>query len=145
MMNKKDAISIIKRKIKESEDAAKEKHFGTLTQTAISSYESGRAQGLKDALAIIGMIEDVQVLTKKLWHEANGDYLPKVDREVIVLCKNNKVCYGHRPNFKGWDGKNIITGEVRHYTPQTYGKGEWNIPDVRWWLDCSLPNLEEEK
>lgn len=59
MMNKKDAISIIKRKIKESEDAAKEKHFGSLTQTAISSYESGRAQGLKDALAIIGMIEDV--------------------------------------------------------------------------------------
>ena len=59
MIKKKDAISIIKRKIKESEDAAKDKHFGALTQTAISNYESGRVQGLKDALAIIGMIEDV--------------------------------------------------------------------------------------
>ena len=59
MIKKKDAISIVKRKIKESEDAAKEKHFGVLTQTAISNYESGRVQGLKDALAIIGMIEDV--------------------------------------------------------------------------------------
>ena len=59
MIKKKDAISIIKSKIQASEDAAKEKHFGTLTQTAISNYESGRVQGLKDALAIIGMIEDV--------------------------------------------------------------------------------------
>lgn len=145
MIKKKDAISIIKRKIKESEGAAKEEHYGKLTQTAISSYESGRAQGLKDALAIIGMIEDVHGLTKKLWHEAKGDYLPKVDREVIVLCKNNKVCYGHRPNPKGWDGKNIITDKVSHYTPQTYDNGGWNIPDVRWWLDIELPNLEEEK
>lgn len=56
-MTQEEAICIIKRKIKESKAAAKESHFGLLTQTAISNYESGRAQGLSDALAIIGMIE----------------------------------------------------------------------------------------
>ena len=56
-MTKDEVILILKRKIKESKDAAKKEHYGKLTQTAISSYESGRAQGLSDALAIIGMIE----------------------------------------------------------------------------------------
>lgn len=56
-MTKEEAIHIIKRKIKEHEDAAKEEHYGKLTQTAISNYEMGRAKGLADALAIIGMIK----------------------------------------------------------------------------------------
>ena len=59
-MTKEEAISILKRKIEESKAAAKESHFGLLTQTTISSYESGRAKGLSDALAIIGMIEDIK-------------------------------------------------------------------------------------
>lgn len=57
-MKKEEVICIIKRKIKESKAAAKEEHYGIFTQTAISNYESGRAQGLSDALAIIGMIEN---------------------------------------------------------------------------------------
>jgi len=56
-MTKDEVILILKRKIKESKAAAEKEHYGKLTQTAISSYESGRAQGLSDALAIIGMIE----------------------------------------------------------------------------------------
>ena len=82
---------------------------------------------------------------QNLWHDAQGDDLPEIDREVIVLCENGKVCFGHRPNPDGWDGRNILTDEINHYTPQTYNKGGWNIPDVKWWLDVKLPNMEEEK
>lgn len=31
----------------------------------------------------------------------------------------------------------------RHYGVQTYDKGGWNIPDVKFWLDCELPKIEE--
>lgn len=85
---------------------------------------------------------------EELWHDAQGDDLPEIDREVIVLCDTSygsyKVCFGHRPKPEGWDGRNILTDEVTHYTPKTYDKGGWNIPDVKWWLDCNLPNMEEK-
>ena len=77
---------------------------------------------------------------KNFWHDGQGDDLPEIDREVIVLCSighNYKVAFGHRPNPEGWDGRNILTDEVTHYTPQTYNG--WNIPDVEWWLDLELP------
>lgn len=77
-----------------------------------------------------------------LWHDAQGDYLPEIDRELIVLCDNGKVCFGHRPYKKGFIGKNLTTGNIETYYPETYGKGEWNIPDVKYWLDCNLPKEE---
>ena len=77
-----------------------------------------------------------------LWHPADGDYLPEIDREVIVLLSNNKVCFAHRPQ-EYWDGKNIATGEITRYYPKRYDKGNWNIPDVKYWLDCNLPKMEE--
>ena len=87
---------------------------------------------------------------KELWKSAEGSDLPIFDREVIVLTQpypledsEYAVYFAHRPDPKGWDGKSIITGKVEHYTPKTYGKGGWNIPDVKWWLDCSLPNMEK--
>jgi hypothetical protein len=80
-----------------------------------------------------------------LWVDAQGDDLPEIDREVIVLCDDGhggyKVCYGHRPNPKGWMGISIIDGEKDYYVPKTYDKGGWNIPDVKWWLDLNLPKL----
>lgn len=90
---------------------------------------------------------------KNLWKSANGDDLPKIDREVIVLVgiKNPvttdsswgyEVAFAHRPNPDGWDGKSIITGEVVHYDVQTYDKGGWNIPDVKFWLDLDLPKTK---
>ena len=92
-----------------------------------------------------------------LWKPADGEDLPEIDREVIVLIKYNaqrnihakeystyRVGFGHRPNPNGWDGKNIDTNEVTHYTPKLYGKGGWNIPDVKYWLDCPLPKMKEE-
>lgn len=75
-----------------------------------------------------------------LWKPADGDDLPEIDREVIVLyqpypLENNEYAVGfaHRPS------KNLLIDEIEHYTPETYDKGGWNIPDVMFWLDCNLP------
>lgn len=91
---------------------------------------------------------------KNIWKPADGDDLPEIDKEVIVLqgIKNPvttdsmwgcEVAFAHRPNPNGWDGKSITTGEVEHYDVQTYDKGGWNIPDVKYWLDCELPKMED--
>ena len=92
----------------------------------------------------------VELGRNNLWKPADGDYLPEIDREVVVFTQNfpedagiMKVAIAHRPNPNGWDGRNILTGEVDHYTPKTYDKGGWNIPDVKWWLDLDLPKMEE--
>ena len=84
-----------------------------------------------------------------LWHLADGDYLPEIDREVVVFTQDfpndagiMKVGIAHRPDPKGWGGRNILTGEVNHYTPKTYGKGGWSIPDVKWWLNADFPFKE---
>lgn len=74
----------------------------------------------------------------KAWVRVS-DRLPEIDREVIVLQSNNKVCFAHRPNPNGWDGRNIVTGEVTHHDVKTYDKGGWNIPDVKYWMDLKLP------
>ena len=92
----------------------------------------------------------VELGRNDLWKSADGDVLPEIDKEVVVFTQNfpddagiMKVAIAHRPNPNGWDGRNILTGEVNHYTPKTYDNGGWNIPDVRWWLDLDLPNMEE--
>lgn len=86
-----------------------------------------------------------------LWHPADGEDLPELEREVVVFTQNfpndagiMKVGIAHRPNPNGWDGRNILTGEVNHYTPKTYDKGGWSIPDVKIWLDAPLPLKEDE-
>jgi hypothetical protein len=66
-----------------------------------------------------------------------------LDREVIVLCKNGRVAFGHRPVEK-FKARPIGHGRTEEYEVKTYDKGGWNIPDVKWWLDCSLPNMEED-
>lgn len=78
-----------------------------------------------------------------LWKPAYGDDLPEIDREVIALLDNGKVVFAHRPP-EYWDGKDIVTDKVTRNYPKTYGKGGWNIPDVKWWMDCLLPNMEED-
>ena len=66
-----------------------------------------------------------------LWKDAQGDDLPPIDKEVIVLCNDNfggyKVCFGHRPNPKGYYGKNLTTGEKvskYRYEVETYDKSK---------------------
>ena len=89
-----------------------------------------------------------------LWKPADGEDLPEIDREVVAFQETFptdvdvpslfKIVMAHRPNPKGYDGKSITTGQVEHYTPKTYDKGGWNIPDVKYWLDCSIPKEIEQ-
>jgi hypothetical protein len=81
-----------------------------------------------------------------LWKHTDGDDLPEIDREVVVFTQDfpndagiMSVAIAHRPNPDGWDGKSLSTGKVEHYTPKTYDKGGWNIPDIKFWLDVELP------
>lgn len=71
------------------------------------------------------------------WHDAQGDDLPEIDREVIVLLDNGKVCFAHRPVYS-YAGMNS-NGDIEYYYPKHYDKGEWNIPNIKWWCDISLP------
>ena len=95
------------------------------------------------ACARESFIEGANWQKEHLWKSADGDDLPEIDREVIALLDNGKVVYSHRPP-EYWDGKDIVTGKVTRNYPKTYDKGGWNIPNVKWWLDCSLPNMEED-
>ena len=83
-----------------------------------------------------------------LWKSADGDDLPEIGREVVAFQADFpnlfRIVVAHRPNPEGYDGKSIATGVVEHYTPKTYDKGGWNIPNVKYWLDCQIPNMVED-
>lgn len=68
---------------------------------------------------------------------ADGDDLPEVDREVIALVEefgHYKVVFAHRPNL-----------DLPVMVAITYDKGDWNKPDVKWWLDLDIPKTKIEK
>lgn len=104
-------------------------------------------------------IAGVEWAFSHLWKDAQGDDLPEYEREVIALVSllgffqissdepvklTYKVVFAHRPNPLGWNGMdiNIDTKKVEIQTAMTFGKGGWNIPDVKYWLDCELPKKE---
>lgn len=71
------------------------------------------------------------------WKPADGDDLPEIDREVIALVEefgHYKVVFAHRPNL-----------ELPVMVAITYDKGDWNIPDVKWWLDIEVPKTKMEE
>lgn len=85
---------------------------------------------------------------KNLWKDAQGDELPEIEREVIVLCQPHEalweVCYAHRPS-DSWTGISIVTGKSETYYPKKYDKGGWSVENVKYWLDLELPyNSESE-
>ena len=84
-----------------------------------------------------------------VWHDAESDDLPPYYKEVIVLYQEippyYRVCFAHRPDPAGWDGKSLATGKIKHYQAKTYGKGGWNTEHVKWWLNVELPKMEEEE
>ena len=89
---------------------------------------------------------------KNILKAADGEDLPEYDRGVIVLTQHYPlegsefaVSFAHRPNPKGWDGKGLISGKIEHYTPKTYDKGGWNIPDVIFWLDFDFSKSMQNK
>lgn len=113
-----------------------------------SAYQYGNCFEKHFELASMAFIKGAQLADAHLWHPADGDNLPELEREVVVFTQKEglspKVGIAHRPNPKGWNGRNILTGEVEHFVPKTYGKGGWSLPDVKIWLDCKLPFKENE-
>lgn len=94
------------------------------------------------------MIDGQRMYSNNSWKDAEGKQLPKYDRDVIALVTHGteyKVVFAHRPNPKGYDGKSIIDGTVTHHTPKIYGKGGWNQPDVKYWLDVVIPKQSEKE
>lgn len=76
------------------------------------------------------------------WHDAQGDDLPPINKEVIVLLDNGKVCFAHRP-VESYITISIINhSEREEYYPKHYDKGGWNISNVKWWLDVAIPTEE---
>lgn len=83
------------------------------------------------------------------WHSVD-ESLPPIDEDVIVLTDIitkdglkvgfGRICFAHRPNPEGWDGKDIFTGKVTHHDVVIYDG--WNIPGVKFWMPC--PKLPEE-
>ena len=78
------------------------------------------------------------------WHDAQGDYLPEIDREVIVLRNNGQIAFGHRPNPDGEVWKHP-DGTLEHVHFKTYDKGGWNTPNIKWWCDIDLPKEGGDK
>lgn len=76
-----------------------------------------------------------QYATKNLWHDAQGDIVPEYDREVIVIGRDGKIFYGHRPN-----PKEVTMVEGKPYHAKTYDKNGWNWPDIALWLDVEIPH-----
>ena len=58
-----------------------------------------------------------QYARKNLWHDAQGDIVPKYDREVIVIGRDGKIFYGHRPN-----PEEATMVEGKPYHAKTYDK-----------------------
>ena len=87
------------------------------------------------------MTRDEQI-NQTLWKDAQGDYLPEIDREVIVIDKRGKVSFAHRPPESYTAISLTNHSEMQEYYPERYDKGGWNIPDLKYWLDIELPNLE---
>ena len=68
------------------------------------------------------------------WFDAQGDIVPEYGREVIVIGRNGKVFYGHRP-----DPKEVTMVDGKPYHAKTYDKNGWNWPDIALWLDVEIP------
>ena len=67
-----------------------------------------------------------------LWKSIDGRELPEIDRDVICLLNCGKVVKSRR-----------LSKNDNLYVPETYGKGEWSYPNIKYWLDCEIPKLEE--
>lgn len=72
------------------------------------------------------------------WRAAQASYFPSRGRNVVALQKiagkGYKVVFAHRPEPK-----------PKPDAVQTYGDGEWNLPDIEWWLDLDLPYEHDKK
>lgn len=76
-----------------------------------------------------------QYARKNLWFDAQGDNVPEYGREVIVIGRDGKVFFGHRP-----DPKEVTMIDGKPYHAKTYDKNGWNWPNIALWLDVEVPD-----
>ena len=69
------------------------------------------------------------------WYDAQGSIVPEYGREVIVIGRDGKVFYGHRP-----DPEEVTMVEGKPYHAKTYDKNGWNWPNIALWLDVEIPD-----
>ena len=69
------------------------------------------------------------------WYNAQGNNVPEYGREVIVIGRDGKVFFGHRP-----DPKEVTMVEGKPYHAKTYDKNGWNWPNIALWLDVEIPD-----
>lgn len=102
--------------------------------SAQKSYYKGLIKGIDLCLSLLGSFSVLK--------PANGDNLPEIEREVIVLVEeygHYKVCFAHRP-VESYTAVSIINhSEMEEYYPERYDKGGWNIPNIKYWLDLDIP------
>lgn len=77
-----------------------------------------------------------QKLKSQGWKPADGKDLPKIDREVIVLIEPH---YGYYEAAFAHRTQECTKVDDKVYEVLNYGKGGWNQPNVKWWLDFDLP------
>ena len=102
------------------------------------SYYRGLIRGIDLCLSLLGN------KSFSVWKDAQGDNLPEIDREVIVLVEeygHYKVCFAHRPVESYTDVSITNHSEMEEYYPKRYDKGMWNIPNIKYWLDLDIPKL----
>lgn len=85
---------------------------------------------------------------KSLWVDANGEYLPDIDKEVVALESldeesNYRVIFAHRVDPDRVI-KTTIDGKPLELHPQRYGNAGWNLPNIKYWLDLELPKIKED-
>lgn len=117
-----------------------------------SDYMTGRAMALSFKPLRLSDVKDAylsgaenmeRLIDQSMWWKiADSDEPPKIDREVIAITTEGKIVFAHRPK-ESWRGKNIITGKVETFYPKRYGKDGWNMPDILFWLDINIPDIEE--
>jgi len=124
---------------------ATEMAFMMLPATLKESYHQTNRDRICDAVRL-----GAKWQKEHLWKPADGEDLPEIDREVIVLVQefpddkdHLRVAFAHRPSryTKVW---NSDLGEKQIVEIERYDKGGWNIPNVKYWLDCSMPKVEED-
>lgn len=108
------------------EEAARQYNYKNRTPYALNGHTFG------------AFIEGAKWMLSNLWKDAEGEDLPEINKEVLALQKHilneedeedcfYQVVFAHRVDIDY-----VVS----------YDKGEWNIPNIKWWLDLELPIKE---
>ena len=99
-----------------------ESHVSLITEMFKVMYDTDQEDALAKMVANIQKRRPKQV--SPVWVSIK-DRLPPVDKEVIVLTKDEEICFGH-----------IVDKKIaKNYNG-------WNIPDVEYWLPFVDPKEE---